>query len=111
MVAMVAASAALTLSGVPFIGPIAAARVGYVDGDYVLNPTNDQVKEGDLDLVVAGTQDAVMTVDSEAHELTEELMLGAGMFAHRYCPPWLDAIIKLDEQEIGTASCRERGGQ
>ena len=98
MVAMVAASAALTLSGVPFMGPIAAARVGYVDGDYVLNPTNDQVKEGDLDLVVAGTQDAVMMVESEANELSEEVMLGAVMFAHRECQPVIDAIIKLAEK-------------
>src|SRR3546814_3918630 len=98
MVAMVAASAALTLSGVPFMGPIAAARVGYVDGDYVLNPTNDQVKEGDLDLVVSGTHDAVMMVESEANELSEEVMLGAVMFAHRECQPVIDAIIKLAEK-------------
>src|SRR3546814_4533063 len=97
MVAMVAASAALTLSGVPFMGPIAAARVGYVDGDYVLNPTNDQVKEGDLDLVVAGTHDAVLMVESEANELSEEVMLGAVMFAHRECQPVIDTIIKSEE--------------
>src|SRR3546814_3720485 len=77
---------------------IAAARVGYVDGDYVLNPTNDQVKEGDLDLVVAGTHDAVMMVESEANELSEEVMLGAVMFAHRECQPVIDAIIKLAEK-------------
>src|SRR3546814_8027883 len=102
MVAMVAASAALTLSGVPFMGPIAAARVGYVDGDYVLNPTNDQVKEGDLDLVVAGTHDAAMMVESEANELSEEVMLGAVMFAHSECHPVIEALIKLDEKAART---------
>ena len=74
---MIAASAALTISGVPFMGPIAAARVGYKDGEYQLNPTMDQVKEGELDLVVAGTHDAVMMVESEAKELSEDVMLGA----------------------------------
>src|SRR3546814_15850760 len=98
MVAMVAASAALTLSGVPFMGPIAAARVGYVAGDYVLHPTNDQVKEGDLDLVVAGTPDAVMMVESEANELSEEVSLGAVMFSHRECQSVIDATIKFDEK-------------
>ena len=82
IVAMIAASAALTISGVPFMGPIGAARVGYVDGEYILNPTNTQVAEGDLDLVVAGTHDAVMMVESEAKELSEDVMLGAVMFAH-----------------------------
>ena len=74
---MIAASAALTISGVPFMGPIAAARVGYREGEYQLNPSMDQVKEGQLDLVVAGTHDAVMMVESEARELSEEIMLGA----------------------------------
>ena len=83
VLAMVAASAALTLSGVPFMGPIAAARVGYVEGDYILNPTDEQVAAGELDLVVAGTHDAVMMVESEAKELSEDVMLGAVMFAHR----------------------------
>src|SRR5690348_16989712 len=79
VVAMVAASAALTLSGIPFMGPIGAARVGYAEGDYILNPTQDQVKEGELDLVVAGTHNAVMMVESEAKELSEDVMLGAVM--------------------------------
>ncbi len=88
IVAMVAASAALTLSGVPFMGPIGAARVGYINGEYVLNPTLEQVKSADakLDLVVAGTDDAVMMVESEIQELDEDVMLGAVMFAHRGYP-------------------------
>ncbi len=98
ILAMVGASAALTLSGVPFMGPIAAARVGYVDGEYILNPTDDQVAAGSLDLVVAGTHDAVMMVESEAKELSEEEMLGAVMFAHRGIQPVIAAIIKLAEQ-------------
>src|SRR5450631_2919278 len=83
IVAMVAASAALTLSGVPFMGPIGAARVGFIDGEYVLNPTLDQIKAdaNRLDLVVAGTDDAVMMVESEIDELTEEQVLGGVMFA------------------------------
>ncbi len=97
IVAMVAASAALTLSGVPFMGPIGAARVGYIDGEYVLNPTLDQMPESRLDLVVAGTQDALMMVESEAKELTEDEMLGALMFAHRGMQPVIDAIIELAE--------------
>src|SRR5687768_4927663 len=95
---MVAASAALTISGVPFMGPIGAARVGYANGEYILNPTQDQVKEGELDLVVAATQDAVMMVESEAKELSEEVMLGAVMFAHRASQQVIDAIISLAEQ-------------
>ena len=98
ILAMVAASAALTLSGVPFMGPIGAARVGYVDGDYILNPTDDQVAAGELDLVVAGTQDAVMMVESEAKELSEDVMLGAVMFAHRGIQAVIGAIINLAEQ-------------
>jgi len=98
ILAMVAASAALTLSGVPFMGPIAAARVGYVDGEYILNPTDEQVAAGALDLVVAGTHDAVMMVESEAKELSEDEMLGAVMFAHRSIQPVIGAIIKLAEQ-------------
>jgi len=97
MVAMVAASAALTISGVPFMGPIAGARVGVVDGEYVLNPTLDQMESSDLDLVVAGTADALMMVESEAKELSEEKMLGALMFAHRGMQPVIDAIIDLAE--------------
>jgi polyribonucleotide nucleotidyltransferase len=98
MVAMVAASAALTLSGVPFMGPIASARVGFIDGDYILNPTKTQVAEGRLDLVVAGTYDAVMMVESEAKELSEDEMLGAVMFAHRGIQPVIKAIIALAEK-------------
>ncbi len=98
ILAMVAASAALTISGVPFMGPIGAARVGYVDGEYVLNPTIDQVKSGELDLVVAATHDAVMMVESEAKELSEEVMLGAVMFAHKASQQVIDAIIDLAEQ-------------
>ena len=98
IVAMVAASAALTLSGVPFMGPIGAARVGFIDGEYVLNPTLDQLGEGNrMDLVVAGTQDAVMMVESEIQELTEEQVLGGVMFAHRGFQPVIDAIIELAE--------------
>ncbi|MCA3254689.1 MAG: polyribonucleotide nucleotidyltransferase [Alphaproteobacteria bacterium] len=98
IVAMIAASAALTLSGVPFMGPIGAARVGYIDGEYILNPTLDQVKTGDLDLVVAATQDAVMMVESEANELSEDVMLGAVMFAHKASQQVVDAIIDLAEK-------------
>ncbi|MBU0774299.1 MAG: polyribonucleotide nucleotidyltransferase, partial [Alphaproteobacteria bacterium] len=98
ILAMVAASAALTISGVPFMGPIGAARVGYVDGEYILNPTDAQVAEGDLDLVVAATYDAVMMVESEANELSEEIMLGAVLFAHDACKDVVKAIVKLAEQ-------------
>ncbi|MDX2209553.1 MAG: polyribonucleotide nucleotidyltransferase [Sphingopyxis sp.] len=98
ILAMVAASAALTISGVPFMGPIGAARVGYVDGEYILNPTDEQVAEGQLDLVVAATHDAVMMVESEAKELSEEIMLGAVMFAHDACREVVKAIVKLAEQ-------------
>jgi polyribonucleotide nucleotidyltransferase len=98
ILAMVAASAALTLSGVPFMGPIGAARVGFKDGEYILNPHQSAVAEGELDLVVAGTRDAVMMVESEAKELSEEQMLGAVMFAHRESQKVIEAIIKLAEQ-------------
>jgi polyribonucleotide nucleotidyltransferase len=98
IVAMVAASAALTLSGVPFMGPIGAARVAFNEGEYILNPSQTQIAEGQLDLVVAGTRDAVMMVESEAKELSEEQMLGAVMFAHREMQPVIAAIIKLAEQ-------------
>ncbi|KTT70666.1 polyribonucleotide nucleotidyltransferase [Sphingomonas endophytica] len=98
IVAMVAASAALTISGVPFMGPIGAARVGYKDGEYQLNPTDAEVLEGDLDLVVAATHDAVMMVESEAKELSEEVMLGAVMYAHKASQQIIDAIIDLAEQ-------------
>ena len=98
IVAMVAASAALTLSGVPFMGPIGAARVGFIDGEYVLNPTLDQLGEGNrMDLVVAGTEDAVMMVESDIQELTEDQVLGGVMFAHRGLQPVIQAIIELAE--------------
>jgi polyribonucleotide nucleotidyltransferase len=102
MVAMVAASAALTLSGIPFLGPIGAARVGLINGDFILNPTFAQVKESDLDLVVAGTADAVMMVESEAQELSEQMMLDAVMFGHRGYQPVIDAIIDLAEKAAKT---------
>src|ERR1700737_4817653 len=98
IVAMVAASAALTLSGAPFMGPIGGARVGFTNNEYVLNPTIDEMKESQLDLVVAGTQDAVLMVESEAKELSEEIMLGAVMFGHRHFQPVIEAIIKLAEK-------------
>jgi polyribonucleotide nucleotidyltransferase len=98
IVAMVAASAALTISGVPFMGPIGAARVGFINNEYVLNPAIDEMKESNLDLVVAGTQDAVLMVESEAKELPEEVMLGAVMFGHRHMQPVIDAIIQLAEK-------------
>jgi polyribonucleotide nucleotidyltransferase len=97
IVAMVGASAALTLSGVPFMGPVGASRVGYIDGKYVLNPTIDQIKESALDLAVAGTSDAVLMVESEAKELSEETMLGAVNFGHESFQPVIDAIIRLAE--------------
>lgn len=95
IIGMIAASAALSISGIPFQGPIAASRVGLIDGDYVLNPTLDEMTESELDLVVAGTKDAVMMVESEAKELTEEQMLGAVMFAHESCEDVIEAIEKL----------------
>ena len=98
IVAMIAASAALTLSGVPFLGPIGAARVGYKDGEYQLNPSMEEVKDGELDLVVAATHDAVMMVESEAKELSEDVMLGAVMFAHDAARKVVGAIIDLAEQ-------------
>ncbi len=103
MVAMIAASAALTISGAPFMGPIAACRVGYEDGDYILNPEMDdmhnlrQNPEQRLDLVVAGTKDAVMMVESEAYELTEDEMLGAVEFAHEQIQPAIDLILDFAE--------------
>ena len=98
IVAMVGASAALTLSGVPFFGPVGAARVGLIEGAYVVNPTIEQVKESDLDLVVAGTSDAVLMVESEAQELTEETMLGAVVFGQKEFQPVIDTIIRLAER-------------
>ncbi|MFD0917326.1 polyribonucleotide nucleotidyltransferase [Pseudahrensia aquimaris] len=98
IVAMIATSAALTISGVPFQGPIGGARVGYIDGEYVLNPNIDEMPESDLDLVVAGTNDAVLMVESEADQLSEEIMLGAVMFGHKEFQPVIDAVIKLAEK-------------
>jgi len=103
VVAMIAASAALTLSGVPFMGPIGCARVGFVDGEYVLNPSVDDMHklrdnpEQRLDLIVAGTKDAVMMVESEAYELSEDEMLGAVKFGHESMQPVIDMIIDLAE--------------
>src|SRR5689334_8955926 len=98
VVAMVAASAALTLSGVPFKGPIGAARVGFINDEYVLNPALDEMGETHLDLVVAGTADAVLMVESEAKELPEDVMLGAVMFGHKHFQPVIEAIIRLAEK-------------
>src|SRR3974390_1677483 len=98
IVAMVAASAALTLSGAPFMGPIGAARVGFIDNEYVLNPAIDEMPESQLDLVIAGTQDAVMMVESEAKQLSEGIMLGAAPAGHRHFQPVIEAIIKLAEK-------------
>src|SRR6266567_2963667 len=98
ILAMVAASAALTLSGAPFMGPVGAARVGFINNEYVLNPQLDEMLESQLDLVVAGTQDAVLMVESEAKELTEDVMLGAVMFGHRHFQPVINAIIQLAEK-------------
>ena len=97
IVALIGCSAALTLSGIPFFGPVGAARVGYIDGEYVLNPTLDQMKGFQLDLVVAGTAEGVLMVESEAHELSEEVMLGALEFGHAGFQPVIQAIIELAE--------------
>ncbi len=99
IVGMVAASAALTLSGAPFMGPIAGARVGFIEGQYVLNPTLDQLADtsNKMDLVVAGTQDAVMMVESEIQELTEDQVLGGVTFAAKAFQPVIAAIIELAE--------------
>jgi len=97
ILSMIATSAALTLSGIPFMGPIGGARVGYINGEYVLNPNIDEMPKSALDLVVAGTSDAVLMVESEARELTEEVMLEAVMFGQRGFQPVIDAIIKLAE--------------
>ena len=97
IVAMVGSSAALTISGLPFMGPVGAARVAYIDGDYVLNPTRDQLPKSKLELVVAGTTEGVLMVESEAQELTEEVMLGAVTFGHTAFQPVIAAIIELAE--------------
>ena len=97
IVAMVGASAALTLSGLPFLGPIGGCRVGYKDGEYILNPRMDEVAESELDLIVAGTREGVLMVESEAKELSEEVMLGAVNFGHQQMQAVIDAIISLAE--------------
>ncbi|MEM7169213.1 MAG: polyribonucleotide nucleotidyltransferase [Pseudomonadota bacterium] len=98
IVSLVGASAALTISGLPFLGPIGGARVGYKDGDYILNPAMDDMADSDLDLVVAGTQQGVLMVESEASELSEDVMLGAVNFGHEQMQPVIDAIIRLAER-------------
>ena len=98
IVAMIGASAALTLSGIPFLGPIGAARVGYIGGEYVLNPQMDEMANSRLDLVVAGTVEGVLMVESQAQELTEDVMLGAVQFGHRSFQPIIRAIVELAEQ-------------
>ena len=97
IIALIGCSAALTLSGMPFMGPVGAARVGYVNGQYVVNPTMDQIKTSDLDLVVAGTQEGVLMVESEAQQLTEDVMLGAVMAGWNAFQPVIDGIIELAE--------------
>jgi polyribonucleotide nucleotidyltransferase len=97
VLSLIATSAALTLSGIPFMGPVGAARVGFINGNYVLNPTTDEMPETKLDLIVAGTGDAVLMVESEAQELDEEVMLNAVIFGHKSFQPVLDAIIQLAE--------------
>jgi polyribonucleotide nucleotidyltransferase len=98
VVAMVGASAALTISGLPFLGPIGGARVGYKDGEYILNPLMDEMEDSALDLILAGTRDGVLMVESEAHELSEEIMLGAVAFGHEQMGPVIDGIIALAER-------------
>ncbi len=105
IISLIGASAALTISGVPFMGPIGGARVGYVNGEYILNPHLDEMPESALDLVVAGTGDAVLMVESEAKELSEDVMLGAVMFGHKGFQPVIDAIIKL--AEVAAKDARE----
>ncbi len=119
VVAMVGASAALTISGLPFLGPIGGARVGYLNGEFVLNPQMDTLGDSDLDLIVAGTRDGVLMVESEAKELNEETMLAAVTFGHEQMQPVIDAIIRLAEKcakepwdvedpEVKQAPIRER---
>src|SRR3954468_15549121 len=98
MVALVGCSAALTLSGIPFFGPVASARVGYIDGQYVINPTIAQRQTSKLELVVAGTAEGVLMVESEAQELSEDVMLGAVEFGHKGFQPVIQGIIELAER-------------
>ena len=97
IVALIGTSAALTISGLPFMGPIGGCRVGYIGGEYVLNPTVDEMENTDLDLIVAGTTEGVLMVESEASELSEEIMLGAVSFGHKAFQPVIEAIIELAE--------------
>ena len=100
MLAMIATSAALAISGVPFKGPIGAARVGYQDGNYIINPTYSDLKTSDLDMVVAGTKDAVLMVESQANELSEDIMLGAVMYAHEQFQVVIDSVAEF-AKEVG----------
>ena len=102
IVALLGASAALTVSGIPFLGPIGAARVSYKEGNYILNPTPTEIKESSLDLVLAGTSEGVLMVESEAHELSEEIMLGAVTFGHEAFQEVIQAIIRLAEKAAKT---------
>ncbi len=95
--AMIGASAALTISGIPFLGPVGCARVGYLNGEYILNPTSDEMIDSELDLVVAGTRSGVLMVESQAKQLSEEIMLGAVKFGHDHFKPVIESIIKLAE--------------
>src|SRR5713101_863226 len=97
VVALIGSSAALTISGIPFMGPIGGCRVGYIDGQYVVNPTLDQLPNSQLDLIVAGTSEGVLMVESEAKELSEDVMLGAVTFGHQSFQPVIEAIIELAE--------------
>ena len=103
IVAMIGASAALSISGIPFNGPIAGARVGYLNNQYTLNPSLSQMPDSDLNLVVAGTSDAILMVESEASQLSEEIMLGAVMYGHEQMQPVIQAISEL-KNEIGKDS-------
>jgi len=102
MLAMIATSAALSISGVPFKGPIGAARVGYQDGNYIINPTYSDLKTSDLDMVVAGTKDAVLMVESQANELSEDIMLGAVMYAHEQFQVVIDSVAEF-AKEVGVS--------
>jgi polyribonucleotide nucleotidyltransferase len=97
VIAMIGTSAALTLSGLPFMGPIGACRVGRKDGEFILNPRQDEIPESELDLILAGTREGVLMVESEARELSEEVMLQAVTFGHEQMQPVIDAIIGLAE--------------
>ncbi|MDP7182904.1 MAG: polyribonucleotide nucleotidyltransferase [Alphaproteobacteria bacterium] len=97
IVAMIGTSTALCLSGLPFMGPIGGARVGYRDGDYLLNPSVDDIVESQLDLVVAGTKEGVLMVESQARELSEDIMLGAVTFGHEQMQPVIDMIVSMAE--------------